>query len=56
MFEPDFVPFRSTLAHMTHEPPLEPTAQLEIKVVFHIEGVVLAGDTSERRGVIEHVG
>lgn len=37
---------------MTHEPPLKSTAQLEIKVVFHIGGVVLAGDTSKMRDVI----
>lgn len=38
---------------MTHEPPLKSTAQLEIKVVFHFEGVVLVGDTSKMRNVIE---
>lgn len=50
-------PFRSfpppSPPHVTHEPPLKSTARPEIKVVFHFEGVVLAGDTSKMRDVIE---
>lgn len=52
MFQPRRRSLSFALAHMTHEPPLASTVQPEIKVVFHFEGVVLAGDTSEMRHVI----